>query len=68
MGGVACEYESWTSSPRSIHDDLEIERVEGEEERLRMRSHSLGKKQKNQVLLQGYVEAGEEDEDDVEEF
>ena len=60
MGGVACEYESWASSTRSIHDNLEIERVEGEEERPRMRSHSLGKK-KNQVLLEGYVEAADED-------
>ncbi|KAI4334724.1 hypothetical protein L6164_013436 [Bauhinia variegata] len=71
MGRVSCDVESWVSQSSSIQENPEIESVEnqprfswtihGDEDRSRMRSDSLGKKKKNQVLLEGYVDAADEE-------
>jgi len=74
MGSFPCESESWVSSTTSVHLSPEIESFENhhqsystgflnqDEEWAKLNINNTKKKKKNQVLLEGYVEAADEDD------
>ncbi|XP_062144278.1 uncharacterized protein LOC133851732 [Alnus glutinosa] len=74
MGSCPCESESWVSSTTSVHLSPEIESFENhhqsystgflnqDEEWAKLNINNTKKKKKNQVLLEGYVEAADEDD------
>lgn len=63
MEGLVCESEAWVCSNGSF-EEIPDEKTfyEDEEEWGRLKNVKQKNKKKNQVLLEGYVEAGDEDD------